>query len=162
MLADWAAPSGRDRVVGLWRPLTPRDAAPAAAALRPVVSAILHEAPAEVRSAAARAAGSLRVSEADAALAELVADSKPPVTLRVEALKALGEMGSPRLGDALAGTAAATEPELKKRPHAGRTSSRPPRRSRASRRCLSAVRSPSNRPDSTPCSRCPAPRRTRA
>ena len=114
MLADWAAPSGRDRVVGLWRPLTPRAAAPAAAALRPVVSAILHEAPAEVRSAAARAAGSLRVSEADAALAELVGDARQPVALRVEALKALGEIASPRLGDARAGATAATEPELKK------------------------------------------------
>ena len=114
MLADWAAPSGRDRVVGLWRPLPPRDAAPAAAALRPVVSAILHEAPVEARSAAARAAGSLRVSEADAALAELVADSRPAVALRVEALKALGEMGSPRLGDALAVATAAIDPELKK------------------------------------------------
>ena len=114
MLADWAAPTGRDRVVGLWRPLTPRDTAPAAAALRPVVSAILRQAPAEVRSAAARAAGQLRVSEADAALAELVADSRQPVALRVEALQALGEMASPRLGDALAAATAATEPELKK------------------------------------------------
>ena len=32
MLGEWSTPSGRDKVVGLWRPLAPRTAGPAALA----------------------------------------------------------------------------------------------------------------------------------
>src|SRR5437867_5258520 len=53
-LADWEHPSGRDRVVGLWRPISaarPRETA--VAALQPVLSDILRSAPENVRAAAA-------------------------------------------------------------------------------------------------------------
>jgi quinoprotein glucose dehydrogenase len=41
LLGDWAKPSGRDRIVGLWRPLPPRPAQIAADALRAKLDGIL-------------------------------------------------------------------------------------------------------------------------
>ena len=35
MLGEWERPSGRDKVMGLWRPISPRPASPAIEALRP-------------------------------------------------------------------------------------------------------------------------------
>jgi quinoprotein glucose dehydrogenase len=52
MLAAWEKPSGRDRVTGLWRPVPPRDAGPAKAALAGVLDGLLKEAPDAVRIAA--------------------------------------------------------------------------------------------------------------
>jgi quinoprotein glucose dehydrogenase len=41
MLAEWARPSGRDRVVGLWRPIPPRDQTVAQNALLPILATVL-------------------------------------------------------------------------------------------------------------------------
>ena len=41
MLADWPQPSSRDKITGLWRPLAPREAKPAADALRPHLASLL-------------------------------------------------------------------------------------------------------------------------
>ena len=52
MLAEWAEPSGQDRVVGDWRPLPQRDAAIARNAAQPVLEPIIMSAPDTVRIAA--------------------------------------------------------------------------------------------------------------
>src|SRR5207245_1204790 len=41
LLAEWATPPGLDRITGLWRPLPPRSAGPAAEALGPRVAGVL-------------------------------------------------------------------------------------------------------------------------
>ncbi len=113
MLAEWAAPSGRDRVVGLWRPIPPRDPAAAAAAILPAINDILRQAPPAVQAAAAHAAGSLRLHDSAPALAELVARSASPAEARAAALQALADLSSPHLDDALTAAAASDSPELK-------------------------------------------------
>ena len=40
VLGEWAKPSGRDRIVGLWRPLQPRSAELAVKGLMPVLDGI--------------------------------------------------------------------------------------------------------------------------
>src|SRR5205085_2089785 len=40
-LSDWAAPSGRDRVLGLWRPLAPRSTTEVANVLKPALAGIM-------------------------------------------------------------------------------------------------------------------------
>src|SRR5205823_454588 len=101
-LADWPHPSGRDRVIGLWRPVAAvRRGETAIEALRPVLSGLLRSAPDSVRVAAARAVGRLTILDAGPVLAELVADTKLSDPVRVEALKALAEIDDPKLEDAL-------------------------------------------------------------
>src|SRR6185503_15286879 len=52
-LADWPNPSGRDRVVGLWRPVAAvRQRETAVEALQPTLAGILRETPDSVRVAA--------------------------------------------------------------------------------------------------------------
>ncbi|PYL00107.1 MAG: heme-binding protein [Verrucomicrobia bacterium] len=101
-LADWPHPSGRDRVVGLWRPVAGvRQRETAVEALRPVLAEILRSAPEGARVAAARAASRLTITEAGPVLSELVGDTKLSGRVRVEALKALAALDDPRLEEAL-------------------------------------------------------------
>jgi quinoprotein glucose dehydrogenase len=88
-LGEWAKPSGRDQVVGLWRPLSPRDGTVAANALKPLLTDILLNAPEGVRLVAAQVSNQLGIKEAGPALAQLVADKKISGRVRAEALKAL-------------------------------------------------------------------------
>jgi quinoprotein glucose dehydrogenase len=96
MLANWANPSGRDRVMGLWRPIPPRSPKVGIDALRPRLAAILESAPANVQTAAAGAAGKMGVKEVSARLASLVTDRGREDKTRSEALKALDRLDYPR------------------------------------------------------------------
>jgi quinoprotein glucose dehydrogenase len=101
-LADWPHPSGRDRVVGLWRPaaaVRPRETA--VEALQPALAEILRAAPDSVRVAATRAVGRLNIADAAPFLSGLVGDSKLSGRVRVEALKALAALDDTKLEDAL-------------------------------------------------------------
>src|SRR5207248_3287938 len=88
MLADWAKPSGRDRVMGLWRPLPPRPAEVAVAALRKSLAGAF-TGPERVRQEAARVAGQLGIKEAGPTLLALAADKGRAADTRVESLLAL-------------------------------------------------------------------------
>jgi quinoprotein glucose dehydrogenase len=88
MLGDWPHPSGRDRVVGLWRPLEPRPASVAADAVRPVLAGLFHGSDA-IRQEAAELVGQLAIKEAYGALFELFVDVGRPSRVRVQALKSL-------------------------------------------------------------------------
>src|SRR5262249_20174765 len=101
-LADWPNPSGRDRVVGLWRPVAavrPREAA--VEALQPALTGLLRDAPDGVRVAATRAVGRLNIAEGAPLLSGLVADTNLSARVRVEALKALATLEDAKLEEAL-------------------------------------------------------------
>lgn len=97
-LANWRAPAGRDRVTGLWRPIGPRDAQPAVAAVEGVLAGLLNESPGRVMVAAARAAGGLGIEQAVPALRELAAATRGKTTeARQAALEALERLKAPGL-----------------------------------------------------------------
>lgn len=91
MLAAWAKPSGRDRVLGMWRPLTGRPQADAAAALRANLAAIFIG-PDKVRARAAQVAADLGIKEVIPELQSLLADQAQAPQARAEALAALASL----------------------------------------------------------------------
>ena len=109
-LADWPKNSGRDRITGLWRPTAfARDAKIPGAAARPVVDALLADAPEKVRTSAARAAGELKIVSASGSLAKLVTQKLGNAASRVAALTALSRLQTPDYPVAL--EAAQKDPE---------------------------------------------------
>ncbi len=111
MLADWKNPSGRDRVTGLWRPVSPRDSALAITAINPFLIEILQTAPASVQIAAIKLANGLGINDVSPALFELVANKKIDAAARVEALKVLANRNDAKLAEAVE-IAAADEHEI--------------------------------------------------
>ncbi|MBX6314046.1 MAG: HEAT repeat domain-containing protein [Isosphaeraceae bacterium] len=112
-LADWAKPSGRDRVTGLWRPLGERPAAAAVAALKPVAASLLAEGPEAVRRASARSVGRLGMKEAGEALHRLATDAQASAETRIEALRALEALDDPHLVAVVRAAAQAPEARLR-------------------------------------------------
>jgi quinoprotein glucose dehydrogenase len=99
-LADWEKPSGRDRVMGLWRPLSQRDAAIASTALRNELGDVFSGANDRVRTVATQVAGKLGINEVSPVLFELLTNVKQPADVRVEALRALAALKDKRLDEA--------------------------------------------------------------
>jgi len=99
-LGDWAAPSGRDRVLGLWRPLPKRDPRLAPIAFRWKLAGIFNGPP-KVALTAARVAAVLNVKEVGPVLQKLLADREQPSATRVEALEALARLQDPHLPEAM-------------------------------------------------------------
>ncbi|HKM53450.1 MAG TPA: c-type cytochrome, partial [Isosphaeraceae bacterium] len=99
-LGEWAKPSGRDRIVGLWRPLEARSVEPAADALRPALGGIF-SGPDRLRQEAAKLAGKFGIKEIGPVLLELLADKKRPAQVRAEMLVALQALKDERLKDAM-------------------------------------------------------------
>jgi quinoprotein glucose dehydrogenase len=98
-LADWASPSPRDRVMGLWRPLPSRDGKPAADALQSALPNLFGSAPIAVQAAAAETAAKLRIKEAIAPLHQAAMEEKAPGKSRVAYMRALAELKDPQLAD---------------------------------------------------------------
>jgi quinoprotein glucose dehydrogenase len=96
MLGGWAKPSGRDAVMGLWRPIAPRPSAPATEALRSRMETILSNSPDSVRAAATMAAAALGMKEAGDSLVALTTNRDQSDRTRSAALKALDQLGDPR------------------------------------------------------------------
>ncbi|MBI5799953.1 MAG: HEAT repeat domain-containing protein [Verrucomicrobia bacterium] len=101
LLAEWAKPSGRDRITGLWRPLPTRDAKLAAAAAKPVLAAALRTGATPVRLAAVKAVDQLDVADMNSVLFELVSDTKANTGVRVGALNRLAALRDAQLAAAL-------------------------------------------------------------
>jgi quinoprotein glucose dehydrogenase len=91
MLAGWATPPRRDRVTGWTQDLGSREPAPAAAALRAHLDALL-AGPDELLTAAASAAGQLGLTEVSPQMLALASDTKRMSGTRVAALRALTTM----------------------------------------------------------------------
>jgi quinoprotein glucose dehydrogenase len=106
-LDAWEKPSGRDRVVGLWRPLEPRTADVVHSALEGSSSlGGLLSGNDQIREAGARLCAKLGLKEVAPVLASLVANLQLAPTTRVGALEALHRMEDDR-------TAAAVELALR-------------------------------------------------
>ena len=96
MLAEWAAPAPRDRVMNLYRPLDKRDPAPATEALRENLAALQAPAtPVEVSIALAQADAKLKIKEALPYLKTVFENRTAIGELRVAALNALYELNAP-------------------------------------------------------------------
>ncbi len=95
LLARWAAPPGRDAVVGLWRPIPARPAQPAAAAIGPKLPALLASSTGMLQTAAIHAATALQIKEAGGPLAALAGDAARPDSMRAEAIEALDQLNDP-------------------------------------------------------------------
>lgn len=113
-LTTWAKPSGRDSVVGLWRPLNARDAEPARVAIRANLGALLAS-PASVRSAAVQAAAGLGLKDLAPALGDLAMDGTLPAMARVEALEALFGLDAAKFDTLVSRGIADTEPRVRAR-----------------------------------------------
>jgi quinoprotein glucose dehydrogenase len=102
-LSQWPANSGRDRITGLWRPTAfARSEKVPNEALKPVSNALLASAPNAVRAAAARAAGTLKITEASSALSALVIQGSADGAARSDALRSLSLLQTPDYAPALA------------------------------------------------------------
>ena len=115
MLGQWAHPSPRDKVLGLYRPLAARDPQPASDALaRHFDSLIDPKTPTPVQVAALDAAAALGVSTASPKLAGLVSNAHTDVKVRSAALKALATLKAPEFESALATAKADNDTALRK------------------------------------------------
>jgi len=101
VLADWEKPSGRDRLMGIWRPVPHRDPKEAREALAARIGGLL-AAEAEVSSEATRTAAALRLDDAASVLRGVFRDPARPAATRAAALAALGDLGASGLGEDVA------------------------------------------------------------
>jgi quinoprotein glucose dehydrogenase len=99
-LSDWATPPGRDRVMGLWRPLEPRAESIAVDAVRSALGGIF-SGPDKVRQEGAKLAAKFGIKEVGPTLFEMVADAKRPTDVRIETLRALNTLKDERLDRAI-------------------------------------------------------------
>lgn len=99
-LSDWSKPSGRDRVVGLWRPIAMRDVAEAREAARPLLARIFKEGPDPVRMSALKLVVGVGLGDAPEVMA-LVADKNIATDVRAQALETMALAGNPKLVDAV-------------------------------------------------------------
>jgi quinoprotein glucose dehydrogenase len=111
-LERWSSPPGRDRVMGVWRPLPARPAGLAADALRASLGGIF-TGPGNVRKEAARVAAKLGIKEIGPALFALAGDTKQPALVRVETLRALAALKDSRLDQAVKLALDDAEPRLR-------------------------------------------------
>jgi quinoprotein glucose dehydrogenase len=113
VLADWAKPSGRDNVTGLWRPLDKRDSALAVKAVQQNIDALLQNSSTTVKLAAIKVATKLGIKEGANAAFTLLADEKQRGDVRVEALKALSALKAAKLSDSVKLALASTDEALR-------------------------------------------------
>ncbi len=99
-LEQWAEPSGRDPVLGLWRPLEKRNVQEAKQAASRYLAGFF-AGPAEVRQQAAKLAGKLGLGDAAPLLIQLALDTSSPEVSRTDALAALSYLKPPRLSEVI-------------------------------------------------------------
>ncbi|CAN5916819.1 c-type cytochrome [soil metagenome] len=91
-LAIWAKPDGKDRLLGMWRPIPDRDSSAAVAAVAPVVSALLKDSPAKVQEATAKLTTKLSLTGAGDALFALASNPQAGELARIESIRALASL----------------------------------------------------------------------
>lgn len=92
-LGEWAKPSGRDRVLGDWRPISERSGDAARDALRSALPKLL-AGDEEVRKVALEVAVKLGIQEIEKPLVAIVVDRSRAANDRAEAMAALGVLKS--------------------------------------------------------------------
>src|SRR6185503_390961 len=111
-MGEWANPSGRDRILHVWRPIPTRGPEAAASILGCGIDALLDEGSDAVKQAAATAAGALGMRKAAPKIVALVWKGNPQV--RIAALKALAALKDDNLTAAVTVAAADKDPNLRK------------------------------------------------
>jgi len=101
-LADWPAPGGRDRIMGLWRPLPARPREIAAKELAGQFDELLQKSPEPVQLAALDAAQKLHADPTVKPLLGMVRNTNAPAAVRVASLRNLAALKSRQLEPALA------------------------------------------------------------
>jgi quinoprotein glucose dehydrogenase len=91
MLGAWEKPAGRDRVLGMWRPLAERPAADARAAMKAHLAAIFRGS-GKVSAQAATVATRLAMPEVAPLLREMLADPNQTAQARADALAGLAAL----------------------------------------------------------------------
>jgi len=110
---DWAKPSGRDRITGLWRPYEKRDAGAATKVVQKNIDALLNNPSPTVKLAAIKVATKLGIKEGENAAFALLSDDKQRGDVRLEALKALSSLKASKLADAVKISLAASDEGLR-------------------------------------------------
>jgi quinoprotein glucose dehydrogenase len=102
LLQQWAKPSGRDPIVGVWRPVNPRPENIEIALADAVRVSLpkLMTAGDKVRTETAKLAAQYGIKEVGPALRAIVADSSKAASLRIETLRALESLKDTGLKDA--------------------------------------------------------------
>lgn len=114
MLGQWANPSPRDKVLGLYRPLEPRDPQPARDSLARHFDTFLADSSTVVQVAAINAAAELGLGAAGPRLAALVNNLSAEGRVRAAALKALAKTKAPELEAAMETARLDFDPALKR------------------------------------------------
>jgi quinoprotein glucose dehydrogenase len=112
MLADWGQPSSRDRVLGMWRPLSERSVEPVVAGVRAALPGIL-SGPDKVREAGGALAADRGIREVGPALRSAVTDAARSGASRAAALRALETLRDEQLQKLLAFSLNDSEPQLR-------------------------------------------------
>jgi quinoprotein glucose dehydrogenase len=99
-LEQWAKPSQKDYVVGIWRPLAERDGSIAKGALAEVLAGVLKGSPDPVRIAAIRAARGFGLAD-ESTMFAIVSDATASPDVRSAALDALASLNGPRTAEAV-------------------------------------------------------------
>jgi quinoprotein glucose dehydrogenase len=98
LLGQWESPSGRDRLMGLWRPVPGRDPAEAAKVLGERLSALLESSAADVVVETVRLATALKLDGVSDLLRKSYDNPATPGPARAAMLRAMGELKDADLG----------------------------------------------------------------
>ncbi len=112
-LGAWGQPPARDRVAGVYRPLAPRAAAPAVAALSAALPKLLAGKSKAVATSAIAAVNALGIKDAGSALMAMLSQNDVPASVRAEALKAMAALKDPKLEAAVKLAMADKDPALR-------------------------------------------------
>ncbi len=112
ILAAWSKPSGRDRVVGVWRPIAERSADPARAELAKVYGQLLPDSDG-IAESTARALAALKLHDGEPALAELAKAEGKPSRVRNAALRAIASLKPATLLETVKAAASSGTPEVR-------------------------------------------------
>ncbi len=91
-LMDWGNPGQRDRILNIFRPLPPRGANDAIAAISPTLPALIKNSPADVQEQVAKLVSKLSIPGAGDALFTLAANDKAASAARVAAIETLAQI----------------------------------------------------------------------
>jgi quinoprotein glucose dehydrogenase len=111
-LGEWADPSGRDRILHVWRPIPTRGPEAARQILGCGIDRLLETGSDAVKQAAATSAGALGLRPAAPKIAALAWKGNPGV--RIAALKALAALKDDGLAGAVTAAAADKDPNVRK------------------------------------------------
>ena len=100
VLAAWANPSPKDRLLNQWRPIPARGNGDAVAAMTAAVPDLLKNSPPPVQEMVVKLIAKLSIPGSGAALAALAVSDKAGAATRIEAIKALAALKDPQLAKA--------------------------------------------------------------